>query len=217
MVTFIHVLGQSLFVCCLSAKLNSSMFLLLQLRPGRSWASWWPCPVSACACWTPSWKSSITATSSRSSSRTATCAFALRSDFRELKRYSVVFNPTPTDVFMFFHPTEVPLGRRNQKPFPQCSCERASRWLRESRWVNPPPRPPQRDQSPCLVCVTGPQLHSQFTQFVVGFTSVLHSPGAPEPIASPTVSTEPTNKVNIITSSQVQILLCMKVFLKLRC
>lgn len=75
----------------------------------------------------------------------------------------------------------------------------------------PPPRPPHRDQSPCSVCVTGPRLHSQFTQFVVGFTSVLRSPGAPEPIAPPTVSIEPTNKVIIITSSQAPILLCMKI------
>lgn len=77
--------------------------------------------------------------------------------------------------FYFLILAAVPLGRRNQKPFPQPACERPSWWLWGSRRVKPLSRPPtrHRDQSSLSVCHRTTSPFTVYSQFVVAFTSML--------------------------------------------
>lgn len=156
----------------LSEHMVSSIIgvFFFQPRHGSTSLSWLPYLALEFACWTHSWKS-ITK-SNQSSSVIPTCAFAARSDFSMIQNleWGAAFISTLTcdALFLFiFILTAFPLGRWQQNPFPQPSCECASWRLWESSWVNFPSRPHHwhRDQS-SSAAVTGPQFHSQFTAFV---------------------------------------------------
>lgn len=70
--------------CIFSSKTNHC---LLQAGHGRSSLLWLPFLVLQCACWTRTLKSNSIPMNSRSSSLTATCAFAARSYFMQHKLF----------------------------------------------------------------------------------------------------------------------------------
>lgn len=115
-----------------------------------------------CACWTCSWKSNSIPMNSQSLCPTPTSAFAPRSVFLQLKEF-MFQNVLDHLKCSFTHGFDLiirlilaafPLGRWQQKPFPQPSSECPSWWLWGTRWINPPSRPHNwnRDQSSVSVC-----------------------------------------------------------------
>lgn len=81
-------------------------------------------------------------------------------------------------VFYFVILTAFPLGRWHQNPFPQLTCERPSRWLWGSRWVDRLYRPHNwnRDQSSLSICLLDHTSSHSYTSFSL-FTSVLSTWG----------------------------------------